>query len=80
MSRDLSKAPEAVASMCEGKDSMPRHVARRVAKRMARTRKAPLEHYKCPICKGWHVGKKPECAFRDHPITGSDNIRSVIPI
>jgi hypothetical protein len=21
-----------------------------------------------------------ECAFRDHPITGSDNIRSVIPI
>ena len=20
------------------------------------------------------------CAFRDHPITGSDNIRSVIPI
>jgi len=21
-----------------------------------------------------------DCAFRDHPITGSDNIRSVIPI
>jgi hypothetical protein len=21
-----------------------------------------------------------QCAFRDHPITGSDNIRSVIPI
>jgi len=60
MSRDLSKVPEAVASMCEGKDSMPRHVARRVAKRMARTRKAALEHYKCPICKEWHVGKKPE--------------------
>jgi hypothetical protein len=25
-------------------------------------------------------GHTPECAFRDHPITGSDNIRSVIPI
>ena len=23
---------------------------------------------------------KTRCAFRDHPITGSDNIRSVIPI
>ena len=24
--------------------------------------------------------KNATCAFRDHPITGSDNIRSVIPI
>ena len=26
------------------------------------------------------VTKRQMCAFRDHPITGSDNIRSVIPI
>lgn len=53
-------AREARASMCQGKERMPRHVARRVAKRMTQTRKAPVEHYKCPICKEWHVGKRPE--------------------
>jgi hypothetical protein len=31
----------------------------------------------CSLLWGWHVY---DCAFRDHPITGSDNIRSVIPI
>ncbi|MEI4235519.1 hypothetical protein [Roseovarius sp. D22-M7] len=32
------------------------------------------------IAAGFCVDAKDECAFRGHPITGSDNIRSVIPI
>ena len=32
------------------------------------------------VAAGFNVRSQIICAFRDHPITGSDNIRSVIPI
>ena len=48
---------EATAAMCAGKDALTPGLARKIARRMRRKRKANVEPYRCPHCGEWHVGR-----------------------
>jgi hypothetical protein len=43
---------------CSGKEIMTFTRARKVAKEMRRKHDDKLQHYKCPTCKGWHIGSR----------------------
>jgi hypothetical protein len=43
---------------CQGKEAMPRRIARQVARRMKAKGKA-VDWYRCPICGEHHVGQSP---------------------
>lgn len=60
--KDTPGHREYVVSSCEGKESMPAPVARRVAKRMTRKHKVALEPYRCDLCGGHHIGAQPRKA------------------
>lgn len=60
----MSARARAVAAMCQGKECLPHEIARKVARRMGRRHKLVFEEYKCPVCKEWHVGQKPDRKLR----------------
>ena len=48
---------EFIVSACDGKKSFDTAtLAKAVAKRMRQNGK-PVQHYRCPVCRRWHIGK-----------------------
>ena len=47
------------AMACITKDRLTRRQASQIARRMRSTRGKPLQAYKCPVCRSWHVGNRP---------------------
>lgn len=44
-------------SSCAGKEAMAFDVARATAEKMRKRNHGAVQHYKCPICGEWHVGR-----------------------
>lgn len=49
---------EDILAMCAGKEKLTFERAKRIARKKAPDGKR-RDFYKCPVCRRWHVGRRP---------------------